>query len=502
MKKIFTLMATAAMAVSASAQVQVLPELNLPDGDSKGTIPGGTILVDNDAIKANTVWDANCGINNAEFSVVEPTLGTLTNWIEMRVDGDPTEENPYGVQKSGQTSIVFAPKADMSLSVYVRTGGNKKLVLTDQADFSTLTAVEKLEADPTSESNSFFFWTYDVKANHEYVLTERGGTGRFYGFQYTVAEGGEEPTPGALMSWDFTKWSDATVANLKAGANWSNDEKDNGTITEGCFWQVSCTSGLSPEKYLMANDVVIEELKGLVYTNEKSNRSLAIAVDYPETSLGTYHGPAYLWLGSKNINYFVIPAVPAGATIKMGVESHKSSDARGVKLTIGETVLTAPDGSEVAVPTAYEEQEWVVPATAAESNDIQITNTNGCHIYFITVTAGSGSTAVDNVAIDENAPVEYYNLQGVRIANPENGLYIKRQGNKAVKVLVKLQEMRDQSMERAKRRWSSVLRMAMLWGVKRILPSRRRMAVSRACPTIWPSRARLDTLRLKAIPLC
>ena len=45
---------------------------------------------------------------------------------------------------------------------------------------------------------------------------------------------------------------------------------------------------------------------------------------------------------------------------------------------------------------------------------------------------------IGNIVVeDENAPVEYYNLQGVRVANPENGLYIRRQGNKATKVLVK-----------------------------------------------------------------
>jgi len=45
---------------------------------------------------------------------------------------------------------------------------------------------------------------------------------------------------------------------------------------------------------------------------------------------------------------------------------------------------------------------------------------------------------VEGITIDDsNAPVEYFNLQGVRVANPENGLYIRRQGNKAQKVLVK-----------------------------------------------------------------
>ena len=50
----------------------------------------------------------------------------------------------------------------------------------------------------------------------------------------------------------------------------------------------------------------------------------------------------------------------------------------------------------------------------------------------------NGSTAVDNIAVDnENAPVEFYNLQGVRVANPENGLYIRRQGNNVSKVYVR-----------------------------------------------------------------
>lgn len=36
---------------------------------------------------------------------------------------------------------------------------------------------------------------------------------------------------------------------------------------------------------------------------------------------------------------------------------------------------------------------------------------------------------------DDNAPVEYFNLQGIKVVNPENGLFIKRQGSKAEKVM-------------------------------------------------------------------
>lgn len=44
---------------------------------------------------------------------------------------------------------------------------------------------------------------------------------------------------------------------------------------------------------------------------------------------------------------------------------------------------------------------------------------------------------VESVVVDSNAPAVYYNLQGVKVVNPANGLYIVRQGNKASKVLVK-----------------------------------------------------------------
>lgn len=63
-------------------------------------------------------------------------------------------------------------------------------------------------------------------------------------------------------------------------------------------------------------------------------------------------------------------------------------------------------------------------------------NNETLQLYPIAYTAIT-ETGIDDVVVDENAPVEYYNLQGVRVANPENGLYIRRQGNKATKVLVK-----------------------------------------------------------------
>lgn len=69
----------------------------------------------------------------------------------------------------------------------------------------------------------------------------------------------------------------------------------------------------------------------------------------------------------------------------------------------------------------------VAPAKAPEEYNLPV-------LYVKKSSGGVSAVAIDN---SENAPVEYYNLQGVRVVNPENGLYIRRQGNTVTKILVK-----------------------------------------------------------------
>lgn len=50
---------------------------------------------------------------------------------------------------------------------------------------------------------------------------------------------------------------------------------------------------------------------------------------------------------------------------------------------------------------------------------------------------GDNTGVNDIISDDENAPVEYFNLQGVRVANPENGVFIVKQGKKVSKVVLR-----------------------------------------------------------------
>lgn len=187
-------------------------------------------------------------------------------------------------------------------------------------------------------------------------------------------------------TWDFTNWSDATKTNLEADENWSHQEKaDVATQISGCYWQVT-----SQEGALTANGTPIAELAGLNFTN-KNPRGLAIATNYSSTSLGTYHGAQYLWLGESGIDYFTIPNVKQGTKIRMGVESHKSApqtgtaDPRGVDLYVNSSKVAGP----AAYPTTYQELEWTIPVdTRKQVLDVVVKNSNGCHIYWIDAEIG------------------------------------------------------------------------------------------------------------------
>ena len=84
---------------------------------------------------------------------------------------------------------------------------------------------------------------------------------------------------------------------------------------------------------------------------------------------------------------------------------------------------------------------WAAPAGENVSK-VSISNSVNksryiSRVYVLVDGAMSGVEGIEADMVDENAPVEYYNLQGVRVANPQNGIFIKRQGTKATKVYVK-----------------------------------------------------------------
>lgn len=204
--------------------------------------------------------------------------------------------------------------------------------------------------------------------------------------------------------WDFTNWSQETLSNLAAdlsangGERWTDIEKAGGTNPNGgtCYWWVPAGT---TELTTLVNGVetIIPETAGLTFNCERG-RALALGINHT-VDTETYKGSSYLWMGSKNQS-FVIPDVKPGATIKMGVESHKpSSDARGVHLEVNGTAIKIVEGSEK--PKEYTECSWTIPSDISEDATVpvKVTNSNGCHVYYIEV--------IETAPAVENANIAY-----------------------------------------------------------------------------------------------
>lgn len=136
----------------------------------------------------------------------------------------------------------------------------------------------------------------------------------------------------------------------------------------------------------------------------------------------------------------------AGSTIKITVAESltiekiefvgatKDATLSAIKVADGYTGTYSVNGTTATwIPAAVN----ALAETVGERESVVFSVTGKPHINTITITTTGIPTGVEDVTVDENAPVEYYNLQGVRVDNPENGIYIRRQGSKVSKVLVK-----------------------------------------------------------------
>lgn len=113
----------------------------------------------------------------------------------------------------------------------------------------------------------------------------------------------------------------------------------------------------------------------------------------------------------------------------------------------------ATEWTKLSNPVLPEKYAW---SPWAKSGDIDLSAFDGKNVQigfrYISTTEIAGTWEIKNVEVkgtkdpstgvvdtftDENAPAVYYNLQGVRVDNPSKGLYIKVQGSKTTKVIVK-----------------------------------------------------------------
>lgn len=208
-------------------------------------------------------------------------------------------------------------------------------------------------------------------------------------------EGAKLPAPG----WDNEEGMDLDYASfsIPANAGWTgagyNLNKSGLKIEmndETIFHVTYATMAAAPASV------------GLILNNQDgagNNYNIALGADYND------NGTVYPSVGKTLSDEWQCVEVKLGDLKKMGVK------------------VSFPTGDN------YSGNLLAFLAGATEGQNFSYTN-----MFFFTP---EGAGAIEGVDADDvNAPVEYFNLQGVRVANPENGLFIRRQGNKAEKVVL------------------------------------------------------------------
>ncbi len=171
---------------------------------------------------------------------------------------------------------------------------------------------------------------------------------------------------------------------------------------------------------------------------ENNNYSQNYAVDWVNYA-GTGGFDTFVLNGTR---YFVMNYID-----KDGVSKNINTMNFIVKDLSGNTVATweNPDYNSVygystitAVPVSESEVEIYVYNNTVKHNGLEIGATAGA---CVTLKDQNGTTGIDEITVGEEvgsdaAPV-YYNLQGIQVKNPAQGIYIVKTGNKVTKQLIR-----------------------------------------------------------------
>jgi len=127
------------------------------------------------------------------------------------------------------------------------------------------------------------------------------------------------------------------------------------------------------------------------------------------------------------------------APVEIAVADGKVDLSAQAKAGATETLFAWKDGeNDLVAGTDYTVADGVFTFLKnAEKAVCTMTNAEYPKLTLKTTELNISLSGIESIDADDNAPVEYYDLRGIRVSGDAPGLYIRRQGNKTTKVLVK-----------------------------------------------------------------
>lgn len=389
MKKFLLLGAAAMMACAANAQT--LEKLWSHDMTSYGAAVRNIVLVNGNEVAATNISFSG-GADNVIFFDANGQMAkthdvkAYLNEAQIGTTGEDGAFTPYTLGRGIDVDAVG--NVIVNLGFPNATQGKEFVVIAPDGTMRHIHC--EVPAPGESARADFFACAGNINANGYFVLAPHQ---KNYVGVYNIFEGEQDSDYSYLVDAD-------------EGSSYTNEAKvvfPNKTVTEDAEF--------APEFFLYHRS-----LSGVRYSDGSSALVVLNDAAFQQGKATTTGIGAFQIDG---VNYIVMPmADDAGA---------RNSWFKVVNVATGEIV--AQDNG-VGGNTATQDYSAWVNADGTVSI-VQLNQGKALTMYKLTLAA----SAIENVAAD-NAAVEYYNLQGVKVANPENGIFVKKQGAKATKVVL------------------------------------------------------------------
>lgn len=383
MKKIFTLIAAAMLAVSVNAQTwQVFNSIN------GGVVANGTTLADNEYVAATSAnQDGTPGrIMDEEGNPASVKFNdyTFNYFVNVRVTDAPSKANPTGTAHSAEDgtqniAIVVKAKQNTDVTFYFRRGDNKSFDCYDQTSGESVSGTETVVEE--NGSNLYIASKFQLKGGDTYTFWAKGGTIQMYGFD-TAAGTYVAPTAffyanaatSKVNGFDAIEYGDGAKFVLTGNAGKNYGGGGNITINGKTYKGTKVSNGAqntfyAPEgkkvyavtfyssinKYTEGRKSYWKEVNGVTYTeNDVEIMSSIQNGANPDVYTYTFPGgvESFTFTNTGDQNYFVMEANYDASTAVAGVAEAQKAVAAVVKTVKNGQIVIVKGDAEYSVSGA------------------------------------------------------------------------------------------------------------------------------------------------------
>ena len=342
-------------------------------------VSSGTSLISDDNIEVKTVYDAK-GTSYKGTFFGETYEGSLQIG---RVTDAPSSENLEGTENSGSTPLIVRPKTDLQLVMIYRKQAVEmgEPTVVDDEEANEITTTHEIGAYPNDGKALFASEVRDITTKLDQNLIIGGA------YDGKPQATGDKDYLYVAVTWDLLAGNDYTI--------W-------------CKGTTICVNGIG---YVLPPVVAPEAPVAKVGEEEVTDNAIELTGENKVVKITAQNE-------EHNVYYrFEAEESEVEALLLLDTDNSIEHEGKVYAIVPEEGVELSEAGTLLFF--AHD------PATDLRSE-----------VTAITVTGQGKTSGVAGIGNDVDG-VEYYNLQGVRVNNPQNGVYIRRQGNTVSKILVK-----------------------------------------------------------------